>query len=415
MNAVNQSNLRPIWTVPTGSEIVSSPAIASGNVVVGSTNGDVMAFSMLNGTKEWKYNTGGAILSSPSTDNGTIFIGSDDSFVYAIDASNGTMLWDFNTSAPVISSPAVNGSLVVVGSDDGHVYFLNESTGDFVWDFATGGAVESPPTILNGIAYVGSNDSSVYALNLTSRQLVWQFSANSSIIGGIAVDSNVGYFDTVGGYLFAVNLTNGSMIWRTDIGPSVSSPALADAVTESLMPITYLPALYTATLDGRLLELARANGSVIWSRNLGAPIYASPAIGYTKLYIGNSNGTMYHLGRFKRGEAIGTFDSQGNLQTTFGPNDSVTIGVNAAWGQYGVNKSLVTVRNPLGKKVITNASLTFVTGIGEYNFVYNFTLANGMPGLYKVTLFSEDAGSKLNSHHSRVSGWVVTPSNFTVT
>ena len=91
--AIDKDSGQTVWTVQTGAEITSSPAVATNGpmpvVVVGSTDGNVY-FVQDDGSPSPPTHTfaiGAPIHSSPAIDQaGTVYIGADDGRVYAIAA-----------------------------------------------------------------------------------------------------------------------------------------------------------------------------------------------------------------------------------------------------------------------------------------------------------------------------------------
>jgi outer membrane protein assembly factor BamB/phospholipase C len=115
------------WTAQLGSTAKASPAVAYGNVYVGSDNGTLSVFGA-NGcthpscTPLWTQAAGGAITSSPAVGNGVVFVGSADGGVYAYNARSGAQLWTTHLGSSVESSPAIASGLVYVGADGGGLY-----------------------------------------------------------------------------------------------------------------------------------------------------------------------------------------------------------------------------------------------------------------------------------------------------
>ena len=71
----------------------------------------------------WSAATQNAIFSSPAVANGNVYVGSDDHKLYAFNATSGALLsgWPVATASYVQSSPAVANGVVYVGSADGNV------------------------------------------------------------------------------------------------------------------------------------------------------------------------------------------------------------------------------------------------------------------------------------------------------
>ena len=58
MYALNASTGAKLWSYLTGSDVVSSPAVANGVVYVGSSDDNVYALNARTGAKLWSYTTG---------------------------------------------------------------------------------------------------------------------------------------------------------------------------------------------------------------------------------------------------------------------------------------------------------------------------------------------------------------------
>ena len=80
-----------IWETPTGYWVWSSPAIANGNVYVGSEDYSIYCLNASTGAKKWSYQTGNNVDSSPAIVNGILYVGSHDYNVYALDIRNSTV------------------------------------------------------------------------------------------------------------------------------------------------------------------------------------------------------------------------------------------------------------------------------------------------------------------------------------
>ncbi len=84
---------KKLWRFTTGDMVISSPAIASGVVYVGSGADDrslelnaLNALDARTGNKLWRFTTGNSIDSSPVVANGIVYVGSDAHSLYALGA-----------------------------------------------------------------------------------------------------------------------------------------------------------------------------------------------------------------------------------------------------------------------------------------------------------------------------------------
>src|SRR5258706_13320476 len=78
---------------------------------------------------DWSYATPGYLDTSPAIANGLALIGSSDGTIYAFNAGTGKIAWTYVTGGRVNSSPAVVNGIVYVGSQDDNLYALNATTG----------------------------------------------------------------------------------------------------------------------------------------------------------------------------------------------------------------------------------------------------------------------------------------------
>jgi outer membrane protein assembly factor BamB len=96
------------------------------------------------------------VVSSPAVANGNVYFGSEDGEFYAVSASTGRLKWSFLVHAEVDSSPAVVNGVVYFGAWSGEVYALNAATGHELWASATGNSVQfSFPAVNGGRVFIG--------------------------------------------------------------------------------------------------------------------------------------------------------------------------------------------------------------------------------------------------------------------
>jgi outer membrane protein assembly factor BamB len=276
--------------------LISSPAVVSGMVYVGSVDHTVYAYNASTGAKLWSYATVGKVFSSPAVANEVVYIGSSGATgtsvgdVYALNASNGGLLWHLATTSLVEASPTVANGVVYIGADDGKVYALNAGTGAQLWTIDLGGgiraAVVSPPAVVNGVVYICSTDQKVHAVNASTGAQLWSFTAKSSFEGAPAVVNGVVYVGSDDSNVYALNAGTGALLWTFTTGNAVtSSPAVANGV------------VYIGSQDGNLYALIASTGAKLWSFSLGTSgqTRTSPAVANGVVYFSAFDGNLYAL------------------------------------------------------------------------------------------------------------------------
>jgi outer membrane protein assembly factor BamB len=303
IGAGNVGALAPAWTAPTGSGVYSSPAIANGTTYVGSDDGKLYAVDAAGASNcsagpprtcapLWTAATGGTVRSSPAVANGNVYVGSDDGKLYAFDAAGQfncaagppkTCLarWVTATGAGVRSSPVVANGVVYVGSDDAGVYALNATTGQVIWKTITGAAVRSSPAVAGGVVYVGSDDKGLYALDAATGAVRWKTTTAAAVRSSPAVANGAVYVGSDDAGLYALNATTGQVLWKTTTGASVrSSPAVSNGV------------VYVGSDDAKVYALDASTGAVRWTVPLGAIVRSSPAVANGLVYVGSDGGSL---------------------------------------------------------------------------------------------------------------------------
>ena len=148
-------------------EIQSSPAVADGTVVFGARDGFLYALDAATGKERWRFDHKGSwVITSPAIAHGLVVAGSSDGeFVQAVDLQTGKERWRYDTHARVFSSPAVAGGLAYVGTWDGTLLGIDLRSGAVKARSLAESAIMSSPVLADGRLFVGSDDDCLYAFS----------------------------------------------------------------------------------------------------------------------------------------------------------------------------------------------------------------------------------------------------------
>jgi outer membrane protein assembly factor BamB len=304
------------WQFPTHGQIVSSPAVADGMVFVGSADHNLYAVDRESGALKWKFETGSRVSSSPAVSGGMVYFASYDSNFYAVDEVTGKLKWKFRTAGEhrfaakhlhgaqpatetmpdpfdfYLSSPAVWNGAVYFGSGDGNVYALDAASGTVKWKFQTGDVVHASPAISDGTLFIGSWDSYFYALDASTGREKWRFKTGEDadihnqvgIQSSAAVADGIVYFGCRDSNFYAVDARTGVQKWVFNNKGSwvILSPAVRDGK------------VYFATSDtGLFYGVDAKTGAPLFSLDFKHwPMFSSPAIAGTMLYVGSHEGKL---------------------------------------------------------------------------------------------------------------------------
>lgn len=216
--------------------------------------------------------------------------------VLALAGSTGELAWYRQVRArdilnydlqnpPMLATAQINGQqrpVVIATGKMGRVYAIDQTTGELYWDTPVGqhehddlqtippgeeimvlpgfwGGIESPAAVTDGVVYV-------VTANLPSPYTATAFDAQD---GNEAVENIEGRIDYATGNaeVVALDLNTGQILWDTPL-PSISFAAVT--VVNDL--------LFTATYDGVIYALTRADGQIVWTFQAPGGIIAWPAV-----------------------------------------------------------------------------------------------------------------------------------------
>jgi outer membrane protein assembly factor BamB len=204
--AFGRADGAPLWSLPMGRPIESTPAVDGSTAVVGSTDGVVHGVDLGTRTERWHKATGASVVSSPTIDGGVAFVGSDDHRLYAFRVTDGSILWSRDLGSPVVSSPLVTTDRVVVGTVGGRLVAVDRSGGKVLWDYDAAADVASSPTLVGSTVVVGTEGGEVLAVSLDDGRLRgWSRlggpvrSSPAAVSNGVVVGSNDGSVVRIGG------------------------------------------------------------------------------------------------------------------------------------------------------------------------------------------------------------------------
>jgi eukaryotic-like serine/threonine-protein kinase len=382
------------WKFRTGGEVVSSPAVVDGVVYVGSNDGKLYAIDAANGSLKWKFATGARVASSPAVADGVVFFGSYDGNFYALDSATGHVKWKFKNvgerryagthlhgALPVgekmpdpfdvyLSSPVVWSGVVYFGSGDGKVYALDVGSGEVKWKFQTGDVVHASPAIADGRLYVGSWDSYFYALEAATGAEVWRFKTGEDpeihnqmgIQSSATVANGVIYFGCRDSKFYALDAVTGRQLW-------VFSNSGSWVITS---PVVHDGKVYMATSDSALLHALDAKtGASIGSMKYHWPIFGSPAIAGSTMYLAGQDGKLVaiDLAAWKQVWEFQTDASRENLAGLSKPDGSPDYGKVARGNFYDdlitATDKLHTVGTILSSPVVSGSVVYFGSADGN--------------------------------------------------
>lgn len=310
--ALDASTGEEVWRNPDVHDLLSTPAIHDGRLILGGTDGRLRAAWASNGTVAWSVllETGAqstGIASSPSVHEGRAYVGTFNETaggmgrVAAVNLNNGSVAWTYETGSVHMSAPAIaDGALYVgvMGVYDGGIGYAAPHgllslwlNGTLRWFHATGGPVAASPLVTEDRVYVPAKDGYLYALDRDGA-LVWQEEigegTSSPAFAGDRLYVASGGFNGTGA-VFALD-RDGTILWEADPG----GPVQASLVTDGRLVCGA-----TNVASGSVFCLRTTDGTLAWRFTPAIPQYilGSPVVVGDVVYAPSDNGHVYALVR----------------------------------------------------------------------------------------------------------------------
>jgi outer membrane protein assembly factor BamB len=183
--------------------------------------------------------------------------------IVALDRETYKEVWRFDTLDGVWATPLLHDGVLYVPSVDHLLYALDAETGTAIWNEPVNleGAITSTPLYYEGFLYVGSYSHKVYKISL-SGEIVAEHEGSNWVWASPVVYDGLLYYADLRGFVYALNLDDLTEVWATQAGNRGVRPA----------PIVTNEYVIVVSRGGKLFWLARADGSIIFEREMrGTP------------------------------------------------------------------------------------------------------------------------------------------------
>jgi len=210
-----------------------------------------------------------------------------------------------------------------------------------VWTFRAHALLEFPPAIAYSRIYIVNNSGTVFALHQQSGKVLWKYRTHRCSAASPAVGNHLVFVSLlnkppcnashgVDGKVIAFDAETGRIRWQRTIGPSESSPLVADGMvivgdwSHDIYAFTAASGnlrwhfkagglvkgaisqsgnrVYFGAYDTHVYALDLHTGKQIWRASSQPRIgrtgtfYAYAAVAYGRVYIGATDGKMYSFG-----------------------------------------------------------------------------------------------------------------------
>lgn len=293
---VDAASGQEMWRVKAGMPLTAGVGSDGSMIVVGGAKGAVLAFNM-DGKELWKAQASSEVLSSPVVGKGIVVVRSVDNRIIGLDAATGQQKWTVQRPSPALSlrlSPGmvVAGDDVVVAQPGGKIMRMALETGAPRWELSVGdarGATElerlidmGGAPVLTGadmcaVAYQGR----IGCFDINSATVRWTKEFSSDV--GLAVDERFVFGADDKGAVHAFNRENGASAWKND----------KLAFRRLSTPVSYGRAVAVGDYQGYVHFMSREDGSFLArAATDGSAITGTPIVAGDKLIFQTQAGTV---------------------------------------------------------------------------------------------------------------------------
>lgn len=263
-----------------------------GLVFLGTTGGEVIAFSLSDGSEAWRAHVDSEVLAPPVTGDGKVYVQTIDGSLIGLDISDGSVVWEIDQQVPILTlrgtaTPVFDSGVVYTGFANGNVVAVRADNGEPIWEHLVklpeGRSelermvdVDSTPLIDGPMVYAVAYQGNLRGLRRQDGNPLWELPLGSFL----DLDEGYGqiYLVNEQDTIIAVDRQTAQEVWRQD--------ALARRRLSS--PVVFSNYIAVTDADGYLHILAQSDGRLLGRRKLDGKGVRSRMV--------YSDGILYALG-----------------------------------------------------------------------------------------------------------------------
>ncbi|MEM9385882.1 MAG: outer membrane protein assembly factor BamB [Pseudomonadota bacterium] len=300
VHAFDARNGERRWSSQTKLPLAAGPGYGDERLAVGSNDGDLAVLNATDGTVLWQRNIGAEVLATPLIVGGLVVVRTVDGRLLALDVEDSIERWVVKREVPALSlrgnaAPAASGTRVVAGFDDGSVLATELRTGEIIWDVSflpEGGRtvidrladIDADIRVVGDDAYVLGYQSQLALLSVPTGQIAWTLEISGHQRPGL--DWSRIYITDDEGNVRSVDRSNGANRW-------VNQDLRRRKTTG---PVTSGRYVVVGDFEGYLHWIDYETGLIVARERLGdTPISASPTVLDELVFVQTDSGSLHAL------------------------------------------------------------------------------------------------------------------------
>ncbi len=297
LEGIDATSGKTLWESDADLTITGGPGASKKLTMIGSDEGDVLAYTSETGELLWQAKVSSEILSAPTEAYDIVVVRTIDGKIFGLNASDGSHLWIYDRTVPTLtlrgtSNPVITGDVVIAGFDGGRLAAIELHTGKLIWEtsisLASGRSqlermvdIDSDPVIIGNDVYVATFQGRLASVTLESGRISW--TRDISSYAGLTSDGQNIYITDDQSHVWALDRASGNSIWKQE-------NLFARMVTA---PATIGDLVVVGDLEGYLHWMDKSSGQfVARTRVSNSPIIAPPVAVEDIIYAYSSDGTL---------------------------------------------------------------------------------------------------------------------------
>lgn len=306
------------WTYTTSGSIVDQVSIVNGVTFAGTNSDQVVA--VRGGRQLWSTKLPNEVMTTPLVDGGLVIVGlGNNAFqattpltrgtgtngIWALDATTGQVVWHYRTLGEAMPTPAIRHGIVYEATGDRHLYALNLQTGRLLFKLNLGSYASMSSLAISGhMLVVGTaNPYDLLAVNVAKRAIAWRHplpQVTSGLDdcspalsqGRVFIEGTQVRKGQLHEYLYAFEEATGRLLWIRDLGAGYSPPDRERTGSPTVAAnVVYVGSPVTSSV----YAVDASSGKLLWARAVGEQIRANPDVAYGKVVVVGSKGMVVTL------------------------------------------------------------------------------------------------------------------------
>ena len=230
------------WSRNASTTITGGPGYGENTVLVGTNEGDVVAYAAETGKQLWSAKVSSEVLSAPQKKDNIVVVRTIDGKMFGLEGNEGRRLWIYDRTVPTLSlrgtsAPVIVDDIIIAGFDGGRLAALELRTGRLLWESQVATArgsselermvdIDSEPIVIDGVIYVATYQGNVAAIHMESGRILW--TKDISTHAGMSADDRYIYLTDDNSHIWAFDRYSGISMWSHEKlhARAVTAPAV---------------------------------------------------------------------------------------------------------------------------------------------------------------------------------------------